>query len=254
MLTISRRIFPNCSGYVVDETLRLVPRGVAGELLLGGMGVARGYINRPELTAERFVPDPFGPPGSRVYRTGDIVRILADGEIRFIGRVDRQIKLRGLRIELEEVEAALLLHPEVTHAAALVTADERGERHLVAYVAAPGAARPDGEELQRHLRTSLPEHMVPSRIVAVAELPLTKAGKIDRAALASLREESARRNDYVAPRTEAEQRVAAIWEQVLGPRHPDTATTRANYTFLLEKMIERKTEGAGSQDESSQPQ
>jgi amino acid adenylation domain-containing protein len=208
------RIFPNCTGYVVDEALRLVPRGVAGELILGGMGVARGYINRPELTAERFVPDPFGPPGSRVYRTGDIVRILADGEIRFIGRVDRQVKLRGLRIELEEVEAALLLHPEVTHAAALVTMDDRGERHLVAYVAAPGAARPDGDELQRHLRTSLPEHMVPSIIAVRDALPMTRNGKVDRAQLASLViERPAPR--YVAPATATERAIAEMWRSLL---------------------------------------
>ncbi|HYU23838.1 MAG TPA: amino acid adenylation domain-containing protein, partial [Thermoanaerobaculia bacterium] len=208
------RLFPNCTGYVVDGNLRLVPRGVAGELLLGGMGVARGYINRPELTAERFVPDPFGPPGSRVYRTGDIVRILADGEIRFIGRVDRQIKLRGLRIELEEVEAALLLHPDVTHAAALVTTDGRGERHLVAFVAARGLARPEGDDLQRHLRTSLPEHMVPSAIAVRDALPMTRNGKVDRAQLRSLTIERAAPR-YVAPATATERAVAEMWRSLL---------------------------------------
>ncbi|GGP09341.1 hypothetical protein GCM10012278_44650 [Nonomuraea glycinis] len=182
-----------------------VPPGFPGELCLGGAGLARGYLGRPALTAERFIPDPYGPPGSRLYRTGDRVRWRPDGALEFLGRLDGQVKVRGFRVEPGEVEAALLSHPGVRQT--VVTA---AEDRLVAYVV--GAAAPD--ELRRHLAARLPAHLVPTGWVPLDALPLTITGKIDHAALPDPEPEAAAR--FVPPGTDAETLVAEVWEQVLG--------------------------------------
>ncbi|HEX3127436.1 MAG TPA: non-ribosomal peptide synthase/polyketide synthase [Thermoanaerobaculia bacterium] len=197
------RALPHVRAFVVD-----------GELLIGGPALARGYLGRPDLTAASFVPDPFGPPGERLYRTGDLVSELPDGELEFLGRIDDQVKIRGHRIELGEIEAALVHHPGVREAAVIAkdgAKDGQGGKRLVAYVA--GTA--DAAELRTFLSESLPEPMVPSVFVHLEALPVTDRGKVDRRALPEPAEDA---RDYAAPRTPVEERLAAIWAEVLGCR------------------------------------
>jgi amino acid adenylation domain-containing protein len=199
-----------------DAGLAPVPVGVAGELAIGGAGLARGYHGRPAQTAERFVPDPFATVGTRLYRTGDLVRRLPDGRLEFLGRIDHQVKIRGFRIELGEIEAVLAGHPGVEQAVAVVRGRSDGDRRLVAYVVARGEDL-DPAALRRHTLDRLPEYMVPSVFVPMAALPLTPNGKVDRRALPELGD--LRLGGAAAslpPRTETERRLAAIWEDVLG--------------------------------------
>jgi acyl-coenzyme A synthetase/AMP-(fatty) acid ligase/acyl carrier protein len=205
------RPISNIALYVLDHRLDPVPVGVAGELYIGGIGVARGYLGRRGLTAERFVPDPF-VPGARLYRTGDLARWSASGELDYLGRIDHQVKIRGFRIELGEIEAALASHPEVEQAAVVVR-DDTGDRRLIAYLAARGEERPDTDELRRHLRRTLPDYMVPAGFVLLDRLPLTANGKLDRNALPALDRRGA--SDSIAPRTATEHALAAIWRDVL---------------------------------------
>jgi amino acid adenylation domain-containing protein len=207
---------PDLRLYVLDGGMRPVPSGVAGELYVGGGGLARGYLNRPGLTAERFTPDPLSAEtGARLYRTGDVVRLGAAGELEYLRRADEQVKVRGFRIEPGEVEAALLSHESVREAV-VVARDEGNGRQLVAYlVGAPGVAVPTAPALREHLRRALPEYLVPSAFVTLDSLPLTSNGKLDRRALPAPRRESGS-GEYVAPRTEAERALAAVWEEVLG--------------------------------------
>jgi len=201
----------NTQIHLLDAQLNPVPIGVAGELYIGGVQLARGYHARPALTAERFVPDPYGPPGSRLYRSGDLARWREDGAIDYLGRIDHQVKLRGLRIELGEIEAALLGHPGLREAVVLAREDRPGDRRLVAYVV---GASPSAEELRRHLQLRLPDYMIPSAYVTLDALPLSPNGKLDRKALPApelpVHEES-----HVAPRTPQETALAQIWAEVL---------------------------------------
>jgi len=203
--------------YVLDGRMRPVPVGVTGELYIGGAGVARGYLNRPGLTAERFVPDPFGKAaGARLYRTGDLARRLPDGDLRYVGRVDHQVKVRGYRIELGEIEAALVELPGVRSCVAIAD-DSAGDARLVAFVEPAGGSPPDPRGLRRSLGARLPGYMVPSVIVIVPALPMTPGGKVDRQALAALgpfRLDSG--VEYVAPRTPTEGAVASAWSAILG--------------------------------------
>ncbi|MDY4303688.1 amino acid adenylation domain-containing protein, partial [Pseudomonas salmasensis] len=207
----------NRSGYVLDSQLNLQPIGVAGELYLGGEGVARGYLERPALTAERFVPDPFGKPGGRVYRSGDLTRGRPDGVVDYLGRVDHQVKVRGFRIELGEIEARLREQDNVGETV-VVAQDGPTGKQLVAYVVPADANLADQAELRdslrRALKTRLPDYMVPTHFMFLAQMPLTPNGKLDRKGLpepdASLLQQA-----YVAPETELEQQVAAIWADVL---------------------------------------
>ncbi|WP_438040318.1 amino acid adenylation domain-containing protein [Sorangium sp. So ce128] len=210
------RPLPNTQAYVLGVNFEPVPVGVPGELYLGGAGVTRGYHARPELTAERFVPDPFGGvPGGRLYRTGDRVRLLANGAIEFLGRTDHQIKLRGHRVELGEIEARLREQPEVREAV-VAARDSGGAVRLVAYVVAREAAALDAEALRARLAKQLPETMVPAVIVPLPALPLTPNGKIDRAALPEPERAGApEAGGFVAPRNEVEATLAQIWADIL---------------------------------------
>ncbi|NNA48685.1 non-ribosomal peptide synthetase [Pseudomonas lactis] len=211
----------NRSGYVLDAQLNLQPIGVAGELYLGGEGVARGYLERPALTAERFVPDPFGKPGSRVYRSGDLTRGRPDGVVDYLGRVDHQVKIRGFRIELGEIEARLREQASVGETVVVAQEGPTGKQ-LVAYVVPLDptllddvVAQSTGREtLRRALKTRLPDYMVPTHLMFLERMPLTPNGKLDRKGL-PLPDVSQMQQAYVAPQSELEQKIAAIWSDVL---------------------------------------
>ncbi|MFL6284238.1 MAG: AMP-binding enzyme, partial [Pyrinomonadaceae bacterium] len=210
------RPIANTRAYVLDARMSPAPVGVPGELYIAGTGLARGYLNRPSLTAERFIPDPFSlEAGARLYRTGDVVRWLADGELEFIGRADNQVKVRGLRIELGEIEAALSSHEAVRDCVVLAREDEPGDKRLVAYVvtATVGPVL-SAAELRAHLKERLPEYMVPSAFVMLEALPLSANGKVDRKALPAP-DSSLVSDIYVAPRDEVEEMIAEVWAEVL---------------------------------------
>jgi amino acid adenylation domain-containing protein len=211
------RPIANTRIYLLDAEFRPVPSGVAGHLHVGGDGLARGYLHRPDLTAEKFIPAPWGgEPGARLYRTGDLARFRSDGELEFLGRIDQQVKVRGYRIELGEVEAALKLHPGVRDTAVVASGDATGERRLVAYVVADEGLT-GGSELRAFLKEKLPEYMVPSAFVSLPAIPLTPNGKVDRSALPNLDPNRPElRAPYAAPRTPVEEILAAIWPKVLG--------------------------------------
>ncbi len=204
----------NTGAYVLDARLEPVPPGVPGELYLSGPGLARGYLGRPGLTAERFVPHPFAAePGERLYRTGDRVRWSEEAALEFLGRADQQVKVRGFRVEPGEVEAVLGTHPGVRAAAVVAREDGPGERRLVGYVVVADGAAPAEAELREWLRARLPEHMVPAALVPLGELPLTPNGKLDRRALPA--PELGAGPASVPPRGDVEAVVAAIWAEVL---------------------------------------
>jgi amino acid adenylation domain-containing protein/FkbH-like protein len=202
--------------YILDKNLSPLPVGVPGELYLAGGGLARGYFGRPDLTAERFVSNPFGATKhSRMYKTGDLCRWLPDGNIEYLGRMDHQVKLRGFRIELDEIEAVLAKHPGVRQCLVIAREDEPGLKRLVAYVVGRGGEAPTEDSMVDHLKQSLPEFMVPSAFVVLEQFPLTPNGKIDRKALPAPEYKQAPGEGYSAPRTATEERVAAIWGEVL---------------------------------------
>jgi len=206
----------NTQLYVLDERLNAIPIGVVGELYIGGEGLAQGYLNQPGLTAERFIPNPNAQqPGERLYRTGDCVRYRNDGNLEFIGRQDRQIKIRGIRVELEEIEQVLQGQEGVSKAMVIAQEDRRGDKRLVAYVVVRKDADLAMSELRQRVREQLPEYLTPSRIIQLERLPLTDGGKLDRNKLPEWVPE-AETDQYLAPETETERRLARIWEEVLG--------------------------------------
>jgi amino acid adenylation domain-containing protein len=232
----------NTQCYVVDARLRPLPIGLPGELYLGGDNVARGYLGRPALTAERFVPDPFASrPGARMYRPGDRARWLADGTIEFLGRTDEQVKIRGFRIEPGEVEAVLAAHPQVREAVAVVREDAPGDRRLVAYVVAADGASPVPAELRAHLKGRLPEYMLPSAVVVLDAIPLTPSGKVARRALPAP-DGAAAGTEYVAPRTETEEILAGIYADVLRVDRIGVAESffdRGGHSLLATRVVSR---------------
>jgi len=204
----------NTQIYVLDAQMRPVPQGVFGELYIGGVQVGRGYVGRPELTAERFVPDPFSQmPGARLYKTGDLGRHLPDGAIEYLGRLDYQVKIRGQRIELGEIEATLDKHAAVAQSV-VVAQGEAGDQRLVAYVVSREQA-PSVAQLKEHLSSTLPLYMVPSAFVFMEAFPLTSSGKVDRKRLPAPERSDADQAAYIAPRTPTEEIVAGIFAQVL---------------------------------------
>ena len=210
------RPIANTQIYVLDRELEPVAVGVSGELYIGGDGLARAYLNRAGLTAERFIPNPYsGTEGARLYRTGDVARYLADGRIEYVGRADEQVKVRGYRIELGEVEAVLERQAGVAECAVVVRGEE-GEKRLVAYVVPEAEANLSVTELRARLGEQLPGYMVPGVFVMLEALPLTKNGKVDRRALPAPEESGlAQSEEYVAPRTATEEILAGIWQSVL---------------------------------------
>ncbi|MBC7574446.1 MAG: amino acid adenylation domain-containing protein, partial [Herminiimonas sp.] len=200
----------NIQIYLLDANLNPVPMGAAGELHIAGVGLARGYINRPDLTADKFIANPFGVPGARMYKSGDLARYLADGSIEYLGRIDNQVKIRGLRIELGEIESALAAQEGIRDVLVLAREDVPGQQHLVAYLV--GAV--NAEQLRGVLLQSLPEYMVPAHFVQLDAFPLTSNGKVDRKALPAP-DMAANAAAYVAPRTAEEITTAAIWADVL---------------------------------------
>jgi acyl carrier protein len=212
-VTIGKPI-ANTRVYVLGHQLEPVPMGVGGELYIGGAGVARGYLGRPDLTAERFMADPFAAtPGARMYRTGDLVQWRANGDLEFLGRVDDQVKIRGFRIELGEIEATLEESPEVERAVVVARQDDTGEKRLAAYLVAPALQSLGPAKLREHFKGRLLDHMMPSHFIFLDRLPLTPSGKVDRRALP--RPEAPTRNLYVAPRTALEQSLARVWQEAL---------------------------------------
>jgi len=214
------RPIANTQMYLVDtepEQIQTVPVGEPGELLIGGIGLAQGYLNRPELTAEKFIPDPFSnTPGARLYRTGDLVRYRSDGTIEYIGRIDHQVKVRGFRIELGDIETALYQHPSVRETVVIAREDGIGDKRLVAYIV-PQSQPLDWQQLRSFLKQRLPEYMVPSALVVLDALPLTPNGKVDRKALpAPEQTRNVLQGTFVAPRTPIEEQLAQMFAQVLG--------------------------------------
>jgi amino acid adenylation domain-containing protein/non-ribosomal peptide synthase protein (TIGR01720 family) len=250
------RPIPDLSVHLLDRRLHLLPPGAPGEIYVGGAGVARGYLGRPELTAERFLPDPWSAlPGSRLYRTGDLARRLPDGGLEYLGRIDSQVKIRGFRIELGEIEAALDSHPAV--AAALVEArrDPAGpavgapaEQRLVAYLVAAAQPAPTISELRAWIARSLPDHMLPAAFVFLAALPLTPSGKVDRRALpAPERARPELAAAFAAPRTPAEELLAALWREALGLAHvgvEDNFFALGGHSLLAIQVLDRLREAA----------
>jgi amino acid adenylation domain-containing protein len=209
---------PDLQLYILDPAGEPVPIGVPGEMYVGGAGVARGYLNRAELTAQRFVPDPFGAEGEgRLYRTGDLARRLENGDIEYLGRIDHQVKIRGFRIELGEIEAGIARHPAVREVAVLAREDAPGDKRLVAYVVADSPPADLLDQLRALIRTTMPEYMVPAHFVTLDALPLTENGKVDRKALpAPVVSRANSGQSYTAPSTPIEKSITAIWEAVLG--------------------------------------
>ncbi|MBX3712883.1 MAG: amino acid adenylation domain-containing protein [Lysobacter sp.] len=243
-ISIGRPI-DNTSVYVVDARMQPVPAGVPGELLIGGLGVAQGYLDRPELTAEKFVDDPFGAlAGGRLYRTGDLARWRRDGTLEVIGRIDHQVKLRGFRIELGEIESVLLVRDDVAEAVVVCREDRPGDKRLVAYVvpAAGEASAIDIAALRATARERLPEYMVPSAWVLLDRMPLTPNGKVDRRALPVPEGDDAAAEAYVAPVTPEEIALAEMWAEVLGkPRvglH-DNFFDLGGHSLLANQLVSR---------------
>lgn len=207
----------NTTLYVLDEYLMPVPVGIPGELYIGGDGLARGYLHRPELTAERFIPDPYSQmPGGRLYRTGDQVRYLLDGSIEYLGRLDAQVKIRGFRIEPGEIEAVLQQHSSVREVVVMVREELPGDKYLVAYIVPEQEGLFDSKVVREYLRRKLPEYMVPTFMVPLPVLPLNSNGKVDRFALPAPASEHAERSaDFVVPRTDTEKALVRIWSAVL---------------------------------------
>jgi acyl carrier protein len=242
------RPISNTRAYVLDRHRNPVPIGIEGDLYLGGDGLARGYLNDAEMTAEKFLDDPFDTrPAARMYHTGDRVRWLADGKLEFLGRRDQQVKIRGFRVELGELEAALSEHPALHMAVALAVGDGIQKR-LIAYVT-PAAGAPMLSEVQQFLRRRLPDYMLPAAVVALDELPLTPQGKVDRATLAKLQVDPEAVAPYEPPESDVEVRLAEIWAEALGAdrvgRH-DNFFALGGHSLIATQIVSRVEDAFGA--------
>jgi amino acid adenylation domain-containing protein/FkbM family methyltransferase len=236
--------------YLLDTQMEPVPVGAEGDLYIGGEGLARCYLRRPDLTAERFVPNPFSAvPGKRMYKTGDVARYFSDGNIDFVGRSDQQVKIRGFRIELGEVEAALNAHSLISEAVVIVREDQPGDKRLVAYFVVAGENAPSTTELRAHVKAALPEYLVPSAFVALDSLPVSPSGKIERRALPAPQDvKSIAGDEYVAARTPVEEVLASIYAEVLNVEQvgiDDSFFDLGGHSLLATQFISRVREAFG---------
>jgi acyl carrier protein len=208
------RPIDNASIYILDSHRQPVPIGVPGELYIGGVGLARGYLNQPDLTSEGFIPSPFGPE-EVLFKTGDLGRYLADGNIEYLGRRDHQVNVRGFRIELGEIESRIKGLEAVSNCVVVLREDRPGDQRLTAYYVCKDSQAVSESEVRRQLQAKLPDYMVPQHFVGLSSIPLTPSGKVDRQALPQPETDGASEQGYVAPRTDAEQKIAAVWQEVL---------------------------------------
>jgi acyl carrier protein len=242
-VTIGSRITNVCV-YVLDEHLSIVPIGVGGEIYIGGEGLARGYMNQPALTAQRFVPNPFSrQPGARLYKTGDLARYRSGGDLVLLGRNDHQVKLRGYRIELNEIEAVMMQHPGVREVVVMCREDAPNDKRIVAYLVPAKESAPSTSDLRHYLQAELPAYMVPSVFVTLTELPFGPNGKVDRHALPAPEGARPELNIlYAAPETQIEKRLAEIWGSVLNVERigrDDNFFDLGGHSFLVVKVHER---------------
>jgi amino acid adenylation domain-containing protein len=245
------RPFANTRSYILDKNLQLVPIGVVGELCLAGIGLARGYLKRPDLSAEKFIPDPYGPDGSRLYKTGDLARYRADGNIEYLGRIDNQVKIRGFRIELGEIEAQLLRHTAVKEAVVLVREDHPGDKRLVAYLVEDQLGGLQLDEIKDHLKQALPDYMVPIAFVVLDKMPLSANGKVDRKNLPPMEWSGLSVREYIAPQGEIEMTIAEVWQQLLGIEtvgRNDHFFEMGGHSLLVINLIQRLREKGFSAD------
>jgi len=235
----------NTQTYLLDESMRPVPVGIPAELYIGGLNLGRGYLHRPDITASNFVPNPFSAqPGARLYKTGDLARYRPDGQIQYLGRIDSQVKLRGFRIELEEIASVLRQHPQISDALVFAERSSTGDQRLVSYVV--GESAPTERKLRSYLQERLPEYMIPSRMVLVTEIPLLPNGKVDRRALERAGtvewERDRAQRQHVGPRNPAEEKLVLIWEQVLGVTSvgvEDNFFEMGGHSLLATQLISR---------------
>jgi acyl carrier protein len=246
------RAISNTEIYLLDERLRQVPEGMPGEIHVGGAGLAQGYRSRPDLTREKFIPNPFSSePGSRLYKTGDLARILPDGQLVFLGRIDDQIKIRGYRIEPNEIVSALNRHPDVAESLIVPREDSSGDKQLVAYVVLHPGSTPTSTGLRGFLREWLPEHMLPAAFVRLEMFPLTAHGKIDRAALPAPTADNMVVDDSTfSPPSPIEERLTGILTRLLGVARisiHDNFFEMGGHSLLAAQVIVRVRESFGVQ-------
>ena len=245
------RSIPDLQLYVLDQHRQPVPIGVAGEMYVGGAGVARGYLSRPELTSERFIPDPFSShAGACLYKTGDLARFLPDGDVEYLGRIDHQVKIRGFRIELGEIESVLASHPAVHHSLVMAREDTQGDKRLVAYIVPKASQQPSVADLRLYVRQSLPEYMVPSVFSVLAALPLTPTGKIDRGALPPPLPEHRDQSVIIAPHNERETLLLSIFREILNVESvsvTDDFFDSGGHSLMAARLVSRISAATGRQ-------